>query len=100
VVAIGLFSSLNVRVTEQSVVWRFGPGLFGGRIPLAEIDDVTVGRTPLWAGLGIHWIWSGWVYNVSGRGAVRIERRGGGTTWLGSDEPEALRDAIESARRR
>jgi hypothetical protein len=100
VVTMALFSTLNVRVSDQSLVWRFGPGLLGGRIPLAEIAQVSVTRTPFWAGIGIHFIGRGWVYNVSGRDAIEVVRRDGRTTWVGTDEPAALVAAIEQARDR
>ena len=59
---------------------------------------VAVTRTPLWAGIGIHWIFTGWVYNVSGRDAVELAKRDGSKVWIGSDEPARLAAAIESAR--
>ena len=60
----------------------------------------SVAPTPLWVGLGIHWIFTGLVYNMSGRDAVAITRRDGSMTRVGTDEPEALREAIERARSR
>lgn len=94
----GLFSTLNVRVTSDELLWRFGPGALRFRLPLSEIATVLPARTPLWAGIGIHWIGSGWVYNVSGRDAVEITRRDGKKVWIGTGEPAVLATAIESAR--
>ena len=98
VVSMLVFSTLNVRIADGSLQWRFGPGLFDGRIPLAEIARVSPTRLPLWVGLGIHW-WPGrgWVYNVSGRHAVEVVQRDGKATFIGTDEPEALARAIEAA---
>ena len=95
-----LLTSLNVEVTSERVAWRFGPGVIRFSLPLAEITSVAVTRTPLWAGIGIHWIFNGWVYNVSGRDAVELTKRDGSKVWIGSDEPDALAAAIESARQR
>ncbi|HEX8849798.1 MAG TPA: hypothetical protein VF761_09735 [Gemmatimonadaceae bacterium] len=98
VVAMVLFSTLTVRVTRDSLVWRFGPGLLSRRIPLAEIASATPTRLPLWAGLGIHWIGRGWVYNVSGRDAVEVVRVDGKVTFIGTDDAEGLAAAIEPRR--
>lgn len=93
-----LFSTLTVRVTADAVAWRFGPGLIRFTLPLGEVTNVSPSRTPLWAGIGIHWIFTGWVYNVSGRDAVQLTKRDGSKLWIGTDEPELLAAAIESAR--
>lgn len=92
------FSTLTVNVSTTTLAWRFGPGLIRFSLPLTEIASVAPGRTPLWAGIGIHWIFTGWVYNVSGRGAVEITKRDGGKVWLGTDEPTELAAAIDRAR--
>ena len=98
VITAGLLTSLTVRVTGDRVDWRFGPGVVRFSLPLAEITNVAVTRTPLWAGIGIHWIFTGWVYNVSGRDAVVLTRRDGSKVWIGTDEPDRLAAAIEGAR--
>ena len=98
VITAALLTSLTVRVTSDSVAWRFGPGVVRFSLPLGEIAGVATARTPLWAGIGIHWIFTGWVYNVSGRDAVQLTKRDGSKVWIGTDEPDALAAAIESAR--
>jgi len=98
VITGALLTSLTVHVTSDRVDWRFGPGVVRFSLPLAEITNVTTARTPLWAGIGIHWIFSGWVYNVSGRDAVELTKRDGSKVWIGTDEPVALAAAIERAR--
>ena len=97
-ITAALLTSLTVRVTSDRVTWHFGPGVVHFSLPLAEVTDVAVTRTPLWAGIGIHWIFTGWVYNVSGRDAVALTKRDGTRVWIGTDEPELLAAAIESAR--
>ncbi len=93
-----LLTTLTVEVTSDRVAWRFGPGVIRFSLPLAEITSVAATRTPLWAGFGIHWIFTGWVYNVSGRDSVVLTKRDGSKAWIGTDEPEALAAAIERAR--
>ena len=98
IVTAALLTSLTVRVTRDTVTWHFGPGAIHFSLPCAEITGVEVARSPLWAGIGIHWIFTGWVYNVSGRDAVMLTRRDGSRVWIGTDEPERLAAAIERAR--
>lgn len=98
VMTSALLTSLTVRVTSDRVCWHFGPGVLRFSLPLAEITSVAATRTPLWAGIGIHWIFTGWVYNVSGRDAVQLMKRDGSKVWIGTDEPDALAAAIEGAR--
>ena len=98
VITAALLTSLTVRVTSDRVSWHFGPGVIHFSLPFTEIAGVATARTPLWAGIGIHWIFTGWVYNVSGRDAVMLTKRDGTRVWIGTDEPERLRAAIESAR--
>jgi len=98
VITAALLTSLNVRVTSDAVAWRFGPGVVRFSLPLSEITSVATARTPLWAGIGIHWVFTGWVYNVSGRDAVELTKRDGTRVWIGTDEPQSLAAAIESAR--
>ena len=97
-ITAALLTTLTVRVTSDRVEWRFGPGVVRFSLPLAEITSVAVTRTPFWAGIGIHWIFTGWVYNVSGRDAVELTKRDGSKAWIGTDEPARLAAAIESAR--
>lgn len=97
-ITAAFFSTLNVRVGSDMLTWRFGPGLLHFSLPLAEVASVAPARTPFWAGIGIHWIFTGWVYNVSGRDAVEITKRDGGRVWIGTDEPLALAAAIDRAR--
>ena len=93
-----LFSTLNVRVAGGMIAWRFGPGLIRFTLPLSQAERAAPTRLNVLAGIGIHFIGTGWVYNVSGRDAVEITKRGGGKLWIGTDEPERLVMAIERAR--
>jgi hypothetical protein len=45
-------------------------------------------------GWGIHWSRFGWLYNVSGYGAVAVTLRNGKRFALGSDEPQTLSSLI------
>jgi hypothetical protein len=94
-----LFGSLTVEVTGQALSLRFGPGPIGRGFPLSEIRDARVVRNRWYYGWGIRWTPRGWLFNVSGLDAVEIEMRDGRRYRIGTDEPEALRAAIEGATR-
>jgi hypothetical protein len=98
--AFALFGWLVVEVTEDAVDVRFGVGLIRRRVDVAQIAGCRRMRTRIWWGWGLHWTPSGWLYNVSGRDAVRIELRTERAVMIGSDDADGLVRAIETARER
>lgn len=92
-----LFSSLTIELSESSLSWRFGPGLLRKEVASAEISNAVVTKTRVIHGWGVHLTRNGWLYNVSGFGAVRVTLRSGKTFLLGSDEPEQLYSALKRA---
>ena len=95
-----LFSSLTVRVTDEEVRFYFGPGFWTRRIPLDAVEAAEPVRNSVWHGWGIRYTSHGWLYNVSGLGAVELTVRDEGRLRIGTDEPEALAEAIRAARAR
>ena len=93
-VLAALFGSLTVEVTGEDLRWSFGVGLIRRSVPLAQIESVEVTETRFIEGWGIHLTSRGWLYNVSGYGAVLVARRDGRRFLLGSDEPDILADAL------
>jgi len=89
-----LFGSLTIEVGEGALSCRFGPGLIRKRWPLGNIREARVVRNPWYYGWGIHWTPHGWLYNVSGLGAVEIALASGKKARIGSNEPEKLAEAI------
>ena len=96
--ALGLltYATLTVEVDAEHVRVHFGIGIIRKSIPLADIARCEVVRTPTWWGWGMHWTPSGWLYNVSGRAAVRLEMRTERPVMIGSDEAERLKAAIDA----
>jgi hypothetical protein len=94
VICAYMFSSLTIQITDRTLRWCFGPGMFRKELALAEIAAVEVTRTRLLEGWGIHRTSRGWLYNVSGFDAVLLRLSGGKRVLLGTDEPERLRAAI------
>jgi hypothetical protein len=95
--ALGLltYSTLTVQVTADRILVRFGIGFIRKAIDLADVVGCQVVRTPSWWGWGLHWTPSGWLYNVSGRAAVRLELKSERPVMVGSDEAERLKEAID-----
>lgn len=93
-----LFSVLEVSVDGQRLTWRFLPGFITKSVLLADVVNAKPTRTSFIYGWGIHYTARGWLYNVSGFGAVHIRMRNGKQFLLGSDEPAALADAINRSR--
>jgi hypothetical protein len=89
-----LFASLTVEVGDGELRFQFGPGFWRKRFPLADIAAADVTQSSWWEGWGIRITPRGMLYNVSGTGAVEITLRSGKAFRIGTDEPEALAQAI------
>lgn len=85
-----VFRSLTVEVSGANLFWYFGFGWPRKRVPISEIASVEPIQISFWNGWGIHYTPRGWLYNVSGYGAVAITLRNGKRFCLGTDEPEKL----------
>ncbi len=90
-----MFSSLTVAI-EKTLTCRFGVGLIRKTIPLSDVDHVRAVLNSWLVGWGIRWIPGRyWVWNVSGLRAVELIMKDGTRFRIGTDEPEALVQAIE-----
>lgn len=92
------FSSMTVTITDEHLEVRFGEWLPVKYIALGEIANFQPARMTPFSGWGIHYIGAGWLYNVYGLDAIEITLTNGEKVFVGTDEPEALRDGIASAR--
>jgi hypothetical protein len=101
-VAVGgagiLFHALTIRIDDGTLTWYFGPRFWTNELSIDEIERVEQVRNSPWMGWGIRRLRDGWLYNVSGLDAVEVETNDGTVVRLGTDEPEALRRALERAR--
>ncbi len=93
-----LFSVLEISIDAQQLTWKFLPGFISKSVLLADVVEAKPTRTSFIYGWGIHYTDRGWLYNVSGLGAVHVRMRNGKQFLLGSDEPAALADAINRSR--
>jgi hypothetical protein len=97
IVSAVLFSSFTVEVGDGELRFHFGPGFWRKRFTLADIAGADVTRSSWWEGWGIRITPRGMLYNVSGTDAVEIKLRSGQRFRIGTDEPEALAQAIRMA---
>jgi|SRR6185436_4377582 len=91
------FSTLTVTVDGRSVSVRFGPGLIRRRIQLDQVRAARPVKNLWWYGWGMHWSPHGWLWNVSGLGAVELDLGHGRCFRIGTDEPDELAASIENA---
>jgi hypothetical protein len=97
-VMLGLltYATLTVEIDNRRIEARFGIGLIRKSIDLADIARCDIVQTPPRWGWGLHWTPSGWLYNVSGKAAVRLQMVSERPVMIGTDEPERLKAAIDA----
>jgi hypothetical protein len=90
-----MFCKLTIKIDSETLRWSFGIGIVRKQVLLAEIAVCEPIRIRWWYGWGIHLTPYGWLYNVSGLGAVTITLRDGRKFALATDDPQGLSVAIE-----
>jgi len=91
-----LFSSLTVEVAAGVIDVSFGVGIIRRHIPIVRIRKVEVVRNHWYYGWGIRLTPHGWLWSVSGLGAVQLTFDDGHHFRIGSDEPDALAQVLKS----
>ena len=96
---LAIMSTLTASVGDDTLTIRFGPvGLIRKTWPISGIVSATTVTNQWIYGWGIRWTPHGRLYNISGSHAVEVLMFSGEKFRIGTDEPEALRTAIETAR--
>jgi hypothetical protein len=98
VLCLLLFPTLTAMVEENRVICFFGFGLIRRTVPLSEVLSVSVVRNSWLYGWGLRIIPGGSLWNVSGLDAVELRLANGRRFRIGTDEPNALYEAISAAR--
>ena len=96
-VALVLFPSLTVVISEEELLVRFGPGVIRKRFKLNEIESCRAVRNPWYYGWGIRLTPHGMLFRVSGFHAVQIELVTGKKYLIGTDVPKEFEEAIRQA---
>lgn len=98
VVTVLCFATLTVTIEDGAVRIRFGPlGLIRREWPFRDIVEVNAVTNTWYYGYGVRWTPHGPLYNVSGNHAIEILLVSGKKVRIGTDEPEALAEAIGRA---
>ena len=92
-----LFHCLTVEIRHGYLRICFGIGVIRKTIALKEIESAETVRNRWWYGWGIKLTPHGWLFSVSGYDAVQVRLRNGRQYRIGTDEPERLVAAIETA---
>ena len=98
VAAAIVFSSLTVEINAGELRWSFGPGLWTYRLPLEEIETVSIVRNHWWNGFGIRRGSGFRLYNVSGLDAVELHLKSHDIRRIGTDDPQGLAAALKAMR--
>ena len=93
---IPLFGWLTVTIDRGTLALRFGAGLLRKSIPLSRIRSWRTVRNSAWTGWGIRIIPGGMMWNVSGLDAVELVLDNRRRFRVGTDEPEALSNALSA----
>lgn len=92
-----LFSTLTVMITADQIKCSFGVGLIHKSFSLSRITNTVTVKNPWYYGWGIRLTPRGWMFNVSGFDAVEIELDSQSYFRIGTDQPRALKAAIDEA---
>lgn len=92
------FRQLTVREESDVLVVQFGPlPLLRRRLPFAEIESATRGRTTILDGWGVHLSpRGGWTWNIWGFDCVDVRLSGGRVIHIGTDDPDGLESFLQS----
>jgi len=91
-----LFHSLTIKVTDRTVSWAFGPGVFGKTVSFDDIESVRAVSNSFRHGIGLRITHDGWVYSVSGFKAVELAMKDGTHYRLGTNDQEGLLAALQA----
>jgi hypothetical protein len=80
-----------IKICSEAIAFK------GLRIALNKIQSVTVARNKWWNGFGIRVAPGFALYNVSGLDAVELKLKSGEIRRIGTDDPEGLAAALQSA---
>lgn len=95
---IGLnFYRLEVSVYADRVTARLGAGLIRRTIPLSAVASAEISKGAWYGGWGLRWTGRGWFWTVNSLDAVVLNFKDGGEFLLGTDEPQALLEAVRAA---
>ena len=94
ILCLGLFATLTVEVDDQAIKIQFGIGAIRKSLSLKDVEAYRIVKNPWYYGWGIHLVPGGWLFNVSGVDAVELQMKSGRKYRIGTDDAQALFNAI------
>lgn len=91
------FAMLKTIIEDDVLEIRFGLGIICKKFSLKDIESCQIVKNPWYYGWGIRLTPYGWLYNVSGFYAVRINMKTGKKYLIGTDVPNELANVIEES---
>ncbi len=91
-----LFTSMTVRVTDEALEVAMGPGLIRKRIPLDQIESLSVKPIP-WYSMGLKKIDDGWLYCVGPSRGLELLLTTGRRYIIATNDLEGLKSALPFA---
>ncbi|MFP4481514.1 MAG: hypothetical protein ACLFN0_01810 [Thermovirgaceae bacterium] len=88
-----LFTSMTVRVTEETLDVSMGPGFIRKRIPLDQIESLSVKPIP-WYSMGLKKIEGGWLYCVGPSKGLELLLTTGQRYIVATNDLEGLKSAL------
>jgi len=86
-----IFYKLTIIIDDTHLSFKLGAGLVSRKFPLASIKECTAVRNNPMTGIGIRLYSNGWLYNVSGLGAIELTfNNKKSRIRIGTDKPEEI----------
>lgn len=95
--ALLLFGTVTVEISDEKFSFRFGVGLIRKMIPLSQIEGCATTSYPWYYGWGIRYTPQGWLFNVSGRSAISLTLKNGKRLQVGTDDADELCKVVKNA---
>lgn len=95
VLCLLLFYKITIYIHDLTLSFKMGIGLFGRSYKLSEIKSCKPVRNSVFLGFGIHMLWNGWIYNVSGLKAIELSfYNKSSVVRIGTDRPEEISEVV------
>lgn len=99
-----VFYKLTILIDERSISFKFGIGWFGKKYKFTEIESCEIVSNNILHGIGIRWIGTGWLYNVSAGKAIELRfKNKKSVVRIGTDKPreicELVRERLSEAKK-
>jgi hypothetical protein len=92
-----IFYKLTIIIDDAHLSFKLGIGLVSRKFPLASIRECSSVRNSPFTGIGIRLYSNGWLYNVSGLGAIELTFKSKKSRIrIGTDRPDEIAALVNS----